>query len=269
MNLQLTYPCVMGICNITPDSFYDGGTYINPKDALIHIESMVQQGASIIDIGAYSSRPGAQHISFDEEYSRLAPILKEVKKHFSQTIISIDTFRSTIVERVYADFGDCIVNDISGGNIDADILHVCGKHSLPYICMHMQGTPQTMQNTTTYTDVMCDIYSFFQTQITHAHQSGIQTICIDPGFGFGKTIEQNYEILRNLSSFQSLNAPIVVGISRKSMIYKVLDTTPSNTLNGTSALHSLALQNGASILRVHDVREAIEVIALYKKYIAN
>jgi len=265
MNLELSYPCVMGICNVTPDSFYDGGHYVQEKQALHHIERMIQQGAAIIDIGAYSARPGSADITIDQEYERLLPIVRNTKKYFSHIPISIDTFRSKIVERLYLEVGDIVVNDISGGTLDSNMMSVCGKYSLPYICMHMKGTPQTMQQYTEYTDVVQDIYSFFETQIQQAKQYGIETIIIDPGFGFAKTLNQNYEIIQQLQVFSNLRVPILVGFSRKSMIYKLCDTTPQEALNGTTVLNTLALTKGASILRVHDVLQAVEVITIWKQ----
>ncbi|OQA96545.1 MAG: Dihydropteroate synthase [Bacteroidetes bacterium ADurb.Bin217] len=266
MKLALTYPCVMGICNITPDSFYDGGKHSTTTKALHHIENMVTQGAAIIDIGAYSSRPGAIDISIDEEFYRLQPIIVEVHKHFPDILISIDTFRSEIVTRVYHTIGNILVNDISGGLLDTAMLPTCGTLNVPYICMHMQGTPQTMHISPQYKNITQEIYTFFETQLIEAQKHGVPSVIIDPGFGFGKTIEHNFELLRTLDTYTSLDVPILVGLSRKSMIYKTLNTTPEQSLPGTIALNTLALSKGASILRVHDVAEAVDVVTLYKKY---
>lgn len=256
---------IMGILNITPDSFYDGGKYSSVKGALIHTEKMLSEGASIIDIGAYSSRPGAADISAEEEYNRLSPVISQIRKSFPTAQISIDTFRSEIVTKIYSEYGNIIVNDISGGLMDSQMLEVCGKHSLPYVCMHMNGTPQTMQNNTEYNNLIEDISSFFDKQIAKAEEFGINTIIIDPGFGFGKTTDQNFTLLSNLQEFTKYNKPILVGFSRKSMIYKTLNCTPENAGNGTTILNTIALLKGASILRVHDVKEAVETIALYQK----
>lgn len=262
----LSYPCVMGICNCTPDSFYDGGSYNTSLKALHHIESMIEQGAAIIDIGAYSSRPGALDISVDEEFARLAPVLREVRRQFPHIPISIDTFRGEIVRRVFLEFGAVWVNDISGGMLDNAMFTVCADYNLPYVCMHMQGTPQTMQQTTTYTNMLHEIHVFFEKQLQAARTAGMTQLVIDPGFGFGKTVEQNYELLQNMHVFSDFSVPILVGVSRKSMIYKALKTNAEGALNGTTALHMVALQQGASILRVHDVREAVEVVTLFTKY---
>ena len=257
---------IMGILNVTPDSFYDGGRYSTLNAVILQVEKMLIEGADIIDIGAYSSRPGAGHITEEQEFARLQPVITEIKKHFPQTIISIDTFRSAIAQRIYTEFGTIIINDISGGMMDSQMLEICGKNKLPYICMHMQGTPQTMQQNPIYTNVTQEVYSFLQSQIQKAKECGIETIIIDPGFGFGKTTEQNFELLENLTEFKTLNCPILVGISRKSMIYKTLACTPEESLNGTTILNTIAIIKGANILRVHDVKEAKEVIQLSKNY---
>lgn len=262
--IQSQKPLVMGILNTTPDSFYDGGLYTNTASCIARITQMIAEGVDIIDIGAYSSRPGAENISVDSELERLLPIVTAIHNQFPEIILSVDTFRSEVVEKIYSICSEFIVNDISGGMLDPHMLSTCGKYKLPYVCMHMQNTPQTMQKNPKYTDVVTEIYSFFEKQIKHAKQAGIETIILDPGFGFGKTLEQNYEILAKLEIFSTLNQPILVGISRKSMIYKLLNSTPNEALNGSTILHTIALQKGAQIIRVHDIKEAKECIAMVK-----
>jgi dihydropteroate synthase len=254
----------MGILNVTPDSFYDGGKNNNTSIAIENVKKMLENGADIIDIGAYSSRPGADHISEQQEIDRLLPILSEVMIQFPDIKISIDTFRSKVAQTAI-EAGAIIINDISAGNLDPDIWTIAAKYKTPYIAMHMPGTPQNMQSNTSYTQIIDELILEFSKKISEMTQSGIQDIIIDPGFGFGKTLEQNYHILKHLSDFEFLGHPILVGVSRKSMIYNLLDTNPQNSLNGTTAIHMWALNNGAQFLRVHDVKEAKEVLTIWEK----
>lgn len=259
--LDLSTPRVMGILNITPDSFYDGGKYANLKDILIHTEKMLTEGADIIDIGAISTKPGSIEVSEGAESARLIPVLKEIKKRFPNAIISIDTFRHGIAERAI-ESGAHIINDISGGALDHKMFETIARLKVPYIIMHMQGTPQTMQLAPNYKNIVHEIISYFSEKSRQLKQLGLHDIIIDPGFGFGKTLKHNYEIINHLEDFNLLEMPVLVGISRKSMIYKALNISPDEALNGTTALHVTALQKGATILRVHDVKEAVDVIKI-------
>ena len=251
----------MGILNITPDSFFDGGKYKNEKEILSQVEKMLLEGATFIDVGAYSSRPGAKHISEEEELQRIIPVINLLVKHFSEIIISVDTFRSKIAEETI-NAGAAIVNDISGGKMDDNMFATVANLQVPYILMHMLGTPQNMQKNPVYRDVTKEIISFFAAQINRLHQFKLNDVIIDVGFGFGKTIDHNFEILKNLSLFKSLDAPILAGISRKSMLYKTLDISAKQALNATTSANTIALLNGANILRVHDVKEAVEAIKI-------
>ncbi|PWG04150.1 dihydropteroate synthase [Polaribacter aquimarinus] len=262
--VDLSSPKVMGILNITPDSFYDGGKYKNTSDILSQTEKMLTEGATFIDVGAYSSRPGAKHISEEEELQRIVPVINLLVKEFTEIIISVDTFRSKIATETI-ETGAAIVNDISGGNMDAKMFETVAKLQVPYILMHMLGTPQNMQKNPVYDDVTKDIISFFAEQIHKLHQLKLNDAIIDVGFGFGKTIPHNFEILKNLSLFKSLDAPILAGISRKSMLYKTLDITAQEALNATTSANTIALLNGANILRVHDVKEAMETIKIVEQ----
>ena len=259
---------VMGILNITNDSFYDGGKYINETEILSKCKEMLDEGASIIDIGAQSSRPGATEIESKFELKKLLPTIKLLKKSFKNITISIDTFwANTAKECIYA--GADIINDISAGQKDKNMFPTVAKLDVPYILMHMQGSPKNMQNNPNYQNVTEEIYNYFEEKINKLHRLGFYNIIIDPGLGFGKTIEHNYQILNNLSTFKNLKLPILIGPSRKSMIYKLLDITPKEALNGTSIINTIAIQNGANILRVHDVMAAIECIKITtfaKKY---
>lgn len=261
--LPLKVPAIMAILNVTPDSFFDGGVYNSETAAINKVEEMLQEGADIIDVGAYSSRPGAMHINEEEEYTRLKIIIT-LKRKFPEAVFSVDTFRSTIIEKLYNEIGDFIVNDISGGTLDSDMLKTVGALGLPYVCMHMQGTPQTMQNKPEYENILTQQLLFFEDRISKANKNNISSIIIDPGFGFGKTIEHNFTLLKNLPEFSSLNKPILVGISRKSMINLTLQITPKEALNGTTALHMASLIKGANILRVHDVKPAKECVTLFE-----
>jgi dihydropteroate synthase len=259
--IDLSSPKVMGILNITPDSFYDGGTHKNRSSILKHVESMLNQGATFIDIGAYSSRPNADFVSEEVELQRILPIVEAVLKNFPEVLISIDTFRSDVAKQCI-EAGATLINDISAGKLDENMLPTVANLHVPYIMMHMKGTPQTMQQHTNYTNLTKDILFYFSERIAAAKALGIVDVIIDPGFGFAKTLEHNYQLLNQLELFKMIEKPILVGISRKSMIYKTLKTTPNEALNGTTVLNTIALQKGASILRVHDVKEAVETIRL-------
>lgn len=259
--LDLSTPAIMGILNLTDDSFYDGGQHNSIKKALLQTENMLDDGAKIIDIGAYSSRPNAKHISLDEEWQRLEKILQIINKKFPQSILSVDTFRSEIARRS-VDNGVDIINDISAGNLDPQMFETVVDLNIPYIMMHMQGTPQTMQYNPHYDCIQKEVVNFFLNKVKTLQQKKVNNIIIDPGFGFGKTLEHNYQLLNNLEELHTLELPILVGISRKSMVNKVLEIDAKNSLNGTTAIHALCLSKGASILRVHDVKEAVECVKL-------
>ena len=259
--LDLSTPAIMGILNLTDDSFYDGGQHNSIKKALLQTEKMLDDGAKIIDIGAYSSRPMAKHISLNEEWRRLEKTLQIINKEFPQAIVSVDTFRSEIARRS-VDNGADLINDISAGNLDLEMFDTVAELHVPYIIMHMQGTPQSMQDNPHYNCIEKEVVNYFYVKIKTLQQKGVNNIIIDPGFGFGKTLEHNYQLLNNLEELHTLEHPLLVGISRKSMIYKVLETDAKNSLNGTTAIHSLCLSKGASILRVHDVKEAVECVKL-------
>ena len=259
--IDLTSPKVMGILNITPDSFYDGGQHKNDADILKHIELMLNDGATFVDIGAYSSRPNADHVSEADELKRILPIVLLILKEFPEVLLSVDTFRS-IVAKQCIEAGAALINDISAGKLDDNMLQTIANLHVPYIMMHMKGTPQTMLQQTDYDDIINEVLFYFSERITTAKQLGIIDIIVDPGFGFAKTLEQNYELLNKLELFKIIEKPMLAGISRKSMIYKTLETSAKESLNGTSVLNTIALQKGASILRVHDVKEAMECIKL-------
>ena len=260
--LDLRTPVVMGILNVTPDSFADGGKYTDLDQAMQQAEKMVAEGATILDIGGYSSRPGAAEVSIQEELDRVIPVLEKLKG-FTDAFLSIDTFRSKVAaEAVPA--GANMVNDISAGEDDDAMLATVARLGVPYIAMHKQGKPKTMQTNPQYTDVVGEVLEYLQKKITQCKAAGIKEVIIDPGFGFGKTMQHNYALLKNLDELTRLNVPVLAGISRKSMIYKVLETSPEEALNGTTFLHAFALGGGASILRVHDVKEAKECVKLFK-----
>ena len=255
-------PKVMGILNITPDSFYDGGRYKSEKLIVEQVEKMLSEGATFIDVGAYSSRPGADDISEDEEQKRLLPVLELITREFHKDIlISVDTFRSKIAEAAIT-HGACMINDISGGQLDDKMMKTVSKHQVPYVIMHMKGTPQTMKSLADYDSLMLEVRKYFSKQIRLARKHGITDIIVDPGFGFAKTIAHNFDMLKKFELFKDFDLPVLCGISRKSMIYKTLNTSADQALNGTTALHALALYKGANILRVHDVKEAIECVKL-------
>lgn len=262
--VDLNTPKVMGVLNITPDSFYDGGRYKDAKSILNQTEKLISEGATFLDIGAYSSRPGADFISENEELKRIVPVVELIQKNNPDVLISIDSFRAKVI-RECVSAGAVISNDISAGKLDPDMIKTVGELGVPYIMMHMRGTPQTMKNHTTYQHLINEIYAYFSKQIELARQHNITDIIIDPGFGFAKTLAQNYELLNQMEFFKNLNCPILTGVSRKSMIYKVLNYTAEEALNGTTALNMVALMNGACILRVHDVKEAVECIKLFNQ----
>lgn len=259
--IDLSTPKVMGIMNITPDSFYDGGKISSEKEILNRAERLLNEGAAFLDIGGYSSRPDAAEVSEEEELRRVVPVISLVDRHFPEACISVDTFRSEVARQSVA-AGACLINDISGGLLDHKMLETVAELQLPYILMHMKGTPQTMKELAVYEDVVSELLYYFSERVSRARTLGINDIIIDPGFGFAKTISHNFEILGKLELFQHLDVPLLVGLSRKSTIYKTLGVSPSEALNGTTALHSVALLKGASILRVHDVREAVECVKL-------
>lgn len=255
-------PWVMGILNVTPDSFFAESRTIETDDIRRRIDDLISQGADIIDIGGYSSRPGAPEVSTDEEYSRLARGLEAIRKYHPDTLISVDTFRADVARRCVSDWEADIINDISGGNLDAEMWPTVAELQVPYILMHMRGTPSSMQSLCNYNDVTADVIRDLAFKIDAMHQLGIADIIVDPGFGFAKDINQNYQLMAELDQFKQLNAPLLVGISRKSMIYRPLDITPQTAINGTTVLNTFALLHGANILRVHDVKEAVEAVKI-------
>ncbi|RDI56211.1 dihydropteroate synthase [Flavobacterium glaciei] len=262
--VDLSTPKVMGILNVTPNSFFDGGKYKNEIEILSQVEKMLLDGAICIDIGAYSSKPNAEFVSEQEEISRIVPVVDLVLKHFPETIISIDTFRSEVA-KASIESGAAIINDIAAGNLDEKMFEIIAKYNVPYIMMHMRGNPQTMQTLTEYDDIVKEMLFYFSEKVAVARSFGINDLIIDPGFGFAKTIAQNYEVFQKMELFNMLELPLLVGVSRKSMIYKTLETTIDNALNGTTVLNTLALTKGAKILRVHDVKEAMECVNLFNK----
>lgn len=266
--INIEQPKVMGILNITPDSFYDGGKLKTDIDIINHSEHLLQNGATFIDIGGYSSRPNAKHVSETEELQRILPVIKLIIKVFPKALISVDTFRSNIAKAA-VEAGAAIINDISAGHLDSKMMSTVGKLSVPYIMMHMKGTPQTMQQHTNYKNLITDSVSYFGERIALAHKAQIKDIIIDPGFGFSKTLEQNYQLLNQLSLLNNIEKPLLAGVSRKSMIYKTLKISPQEALNGTTALNMVALQHGAKILRVHDVKAAVECVTLFNKLKAS
>ena len=254
----------MGILNVTPNSFFDGGKYKNGSDMLSQVEKMLNDGATFIDIGAYSSKPNAEFVSEAEELQRIVPIVQLILKHFPATLISIDTFRSEVA-KVCIENGAAIINDISAGNLDAKMMETIAKYNVPFIMMHLRGTPQTMQTMTHYENIVKEILFYFSERIAKARSFGINDLIIDPGFGFAKTLEQNYEVLQKMELFEMLELPLLAGFSRKSMIYKTLHSTAEEALNGTTVLNTISLTKGAKILRVHDVKEAMECVSLFNK----
>lgn len=262
--IDFSTPKIMGILNSTPDSFFDGGKYKTDQEILNQTQKMLTEGATFIDVGAYSSRPGAKHISEEEELQRIVPVVELLLKEFPEIIISIDTFRSAIAQKTIAT-GAALINDISGGTMDTKMFETIARLQVPYILMHMQGTPQKMQKTPSYKNITTEIISFFAEQIFKLHQLKVNDVLIDVGFGFGKTVAHNYELLKNLALFKNLDVPILAGVSRKSMLCKPLNITPIEALNATTSANTIALLNGAAILRVHDVKEAMEAIKIVEQ----
>ena len=262
--MEVDKPLVMAILNITGDSFYDGGHYNNVNQALYRAEDCIKKGAKILDVGGASSRPGAKEVSVDEELSRVLPVVQAISSKLPNAVISIDTYRAQVA-REAINSGAHIVNDISAGEDDVDMIAAVADLGVPYIAMHKQGKPQNMQDNPTYTNVVEDVVTYFRGRLEVYQKAGIKDVILDPGFGFGKSVEHNYSLLNQLGVFRSLFPnPLLVGVSRKSMINRVLGTKPEEALNGTTALHAIAIMNGAQILRVHDVEEAVQVVQLYE-----
>lgn len=263
--LELSTPVVMGIVNLTPDSFHLASR-VNEQEAILDLVGRhLREGAAILDLGAQSTRPGADLLDAETEWSRLSPALKLIRGNFPEAILSIDTFYASVAERAVAKGAD-IINDVSGGQLDAAMFSTIGRLKVPYVLMHMQGTPKSMQRSPEYRDVTAEVIRHLAEGIDRLRQSGVPDVIVDPGFGFGKDLSHNYTLLRNLDAFRLLDAPLLVGLSRKSMVNKVLGTTAEQALNGTTVLNTLALTGGAKILRVHDVREAVEAIRLFERY---
>jgi dihydropteroate synthase len=261
--IELNRPALMGILNVTPDSFFDGGRYANEQTILERAEKLLKEGATFLDVGGYSSRPGAKDISIAEEIERVIPAIKNLVRHFPNAIISIDTFRSEVADRAVNE-GAKIINDISGGALDDQMIKTAARLNVPYIFMHMKGSPQTMNQLSHYDNLMKEIITYFHQRLSIMKAQGIKDIIIDPGFGFAKTREHNFELLNQLDSLKIFGRPILAGLSRKSMVWKTLGIEPEDALNGTTMLNTIALTKGANILRVHDVREAMEVIKLWE-----
>lgn len=266
--IDLSRPAVMAILNLTPDSFYKDSRIANIEEALRKTADFLQAGAKFIDLGAYSSRPGATHISEEEELSRLIPIVEALSKEFPEALLSIDTFRAKIAETAI-NAGAHLINDISAGNLDEKMFETVAKLKVPYIMMHMKGTPQTMQENPSYENITSEVHHYFEDKISHLKQKGVTDIIIDPGFGFAKSIAHNYALLQNMEGLNDFGLPILVGFSRKSMITKVLQNKADEALNGTTVLNTIALMKGASILRVHDVKEAVECVTLVNQFIGH
>ncbi len=263
--IDLASPIVMGIINVTPDSFFDGGLIKDKKALLKKAGKMIEEGATILDVGAISTRPGAEMVSTKEELNRLLPAVTDLKKEFPEVVLSVDTFRSWVAVRVIDEIGPVIINDISGGTLDSKMFDTIGKLKVPYILSHIKGTPANMQENPEYNDVIQDISNFFSQSVKKLTKAGVTDVILDPGFGFGKELEHNYELLNRLDSFKVFQLPLMVGVSRKSMISKALNVKPEDALNGTTVVNSLALLGGADILRVHDVKEAMEAIHIFEE----
>ena len=262
--IDLTSPKVMGILNVTPNSFYDGGKHTEEKVILKQVEKMLLEGATFIDVGGYSSKPNAEEVSEEQELQRILPVVQNISKEFPNTVISIDTFRSKVAQAAVEN-GAAIINDISAGNLDVKMMETVAQLQVPYIMMHMKGTPQTMQSLTQYENIVKEMLFYFSEKIALARSFGINDLILDPGFGFAKTVDQNFEVLNKLDLFQMTELPILAGLSRKSMIYKTLDTSAEFALNGTTSLNTISLLKGAKILRVHDVKEALECVQLFNQ----
>ena len=267
--LDLSQPQVMTIINVTDDSFFEGSRTVDERSIVARVEQAVAEGATILDVGGYSSRPGAAELSVEDEWQRVRLGLRAVRS-VSDIPVSVDTFRSEVACRAVEEFGELIINDISAGELDANMVDVVAKYDMPYVAMHMRGTPQTMQLQTDYEqDIASEVCQYFERRVEELRQRGVSKIILDPGFGFAKTLEQNYELLGGLNRLTAMGYPVLVGVSRKSMIYKLLGVTSAEALNGTTALHWEALRQGATILRVHDTREAVEVVRIFNKYKEN
>ncbi|MGO4771359.1 dihydropteroate synthase [Flavobacterium sp. W22_SRS_FK3] len=262
--IDLSIPKVMGILNVTPNSFFDGGKYKNEAEIISQVQKMLTDGATFIDIGAYSSKPSAEFVSEKNEIERIVPVIELVLKHFPETLLSIDTFRSEVA-KISIENGAAIINDISAGELDDKMFGVIAQYNVPYIMMHMRGNPQTMQSLTKYDDIAKEMLFYFSEKVQQARRLGINDLILDPGFGFAKTNDQNYEVLQKMELFNSLDLPVLTGVSRKSMIYKTLDNSAQEALNGTTVINTIALTKGAKILRVHDVKEAMECVTLLNK----
>lgn len=262
--VDLSTPKVMGVMNVTPDSFFDGGKYKNEYEIVTRAGKILTEGATFLDIGAYSSRPGADFVSEQEEIARIVPAIKMILKHFPETLLSIDTFRAEVA-KASIESGAALINDIAAGELDAKMFDVIAHYNVPYIMMHMRGNPQTMQTMTQYEDIVKEMLFYFSEKVKKARSLGINDLILDPGFGFAKTTEQNYEVLQKMELFNALELPVLAGISRKSMIYKTLNITVLEALNGTTVINTIALTKGAKILRVHDVKEAMECVTLLNK----
>lgn len=265
---DLSSPLIMGIINVTPDSFYKGSRFTTEKAILHAVDKILENGGNIIDIGGFSTRPSAEIISEEEEIYRLSKALEIILKKYPQTVISIDTFRAKVARYMVENFQVAMINDVSGGTLDDQMFETIADLKVAYVLMHMRGTPQTMQQLTDYEDVVTEVFQFLQKRLAQLRSLGVTDVVIDLGFGFAKTIQQNYQLLKKLSYFKELGAPILAGLSRKSMIYKLLNITPDEALTGTIAVNMLALIGGASILRVHDVKEAVQTIKIFNEYIA-
>ncbi len=266
--MDLGEPQVMGILNVTPDSFYSASRKNTEQEIADRVQAILAEGGSMIDIGAYSSRPGADDVSAEEEMDRLRGGLKILRNIAPDAVVSVDTFRADVAKMCVEEFGVQIINDISGGELDSRMFDTVAALGVPYILMHMKGDPQTMQNGPHYDDLLAEMLRYFGTKVQQLHELGVKDVILDPGFGFAKTLEHNYELMNRMQDLQVLELPMLVGISRKSMIYRLLGTSPEEALNGTSVLNTLALLKGASILRVHDVKAAIEVVQIVKKMLA-
>jgi len=267
--VDLSFPIVMGIINVTPDSFYRGNRFMTEKSILNVAEKMIHDGAAILDIGGYSTRPNAEHITQEEEIKRVSEGLEVILKKFPDIPISVDTFRSGVVRELSKNFPIAMINDISGGTLDDLMFETIADLNVAYVLMHTRGTPQTMQSNTQYEDVVTEVMRFLEMKLSRLRMLGVKDIVVDPGFGFAKTLDQNYILLKKLRYFKELNVPILAGLSRKSMLYTLLETDAENALNATTAVNMLALNDGASILRVHDVKEAVQTIKIFKKYIQS
>lgn len=262
--IDLSIPKIMGILNITLNSFFDGGKYKNEDEIISQVDKMLSEGAAFIDIGAYSSKPSAEFVSEQEEIDRIIPVIELILKHFPKALLSIDTFRAEVA-KASIEIGAAIINDIAAGELDDKMFEVIAKYNVPYIMMHMRGNPQTMQSLTQYDDIVKEILFYFSEKVKKARSLGINDLILDPGFGFAKTTDQNYEVMQKMELFNLLELPVLAGVSRKSMIYKTLNITPQEALNATTFLNAIALTKGAKILRVHDVKEAVECVALFNK----